>query len=64
MRELRKATYDCLCLYDSLPKSVTAKGVDVWQKLTQYCSAIMLQLKINKFNYIHIYIYIRITTNC
>ena len=24
---------------------------DVWQKATQYCSAIILQLKINKFNY-------------
>ena len=25
--------------------------VDVWQKPTQYCKAIILQLKINKFNY-------------
>ena len=25
--------------------------VDVWQKLTQYCRTIILQLKINKFNY-------------
>ena len=25
--------------------------VDVWQKQTQYCRAIILQLKINKFNY-------------
>jgi len=24
---------------------------DVWQKQTQYCKAIILQLKINKFNY-------------
>ena len=24
---------------------------DVWQKPTQYCRAIILQLKINKFNY-------------
>ena len=24
---------------------------DVWQKPTQYCKAIILQLKINKFNY-------------
>ena len=23
--------------------------VDVWQKTTQYCKAIILQLKINKF---------------
>ena len=26
--------------------------VDVWQKPTQYCKAIILQLKISKFNYI------------
>ena len=25
--------------------------IDVWQKPTQYCKAIILQLKINKFNY-------------
>ena len=25
--------------------------VDVWQKTTQYCKAITLQFKINKFNY-------------
>ena len=25
--------------------------VDVWQKPTQYCKAIILQLKINTFNY-------------
>ena len=32
--------------------------VDVWQKPTQECKAIILQLKINKFNYkkvVHIY---------
>ena len=26
--------------------------VDVWQKPTQYCKAMILQLKINKFNYL------------
>ena len=28
--------------------------VDIWQKPTCYCKAIILQLKINKFNYIYI----------
>ena len=26
--------------------------VDAWQKSTQYCRAIILQVKINKFNYL------------
>ena len=35
----RKETYECLGLIHA----------DVWQKPTQYCKAILLQLKRNKF---------------
>ena len=29
---------------------ILADSCDVWQKLIQYCKAIILQFKINKFN--------------
>ena len=38
--------YSLLCLKK---KEKTSIHVDIWQKPTQYCKAVILQLKINKF---------------
>ena len=43
----------------------TCKPHAIWQKPTQYCKAIILQLKINKFNYkkyIHVAKYTEVAT--